>query len=446
VSKGAPLQGIVNPKKLSADENISICAQCHVGLTKFSDPSPNDLLVANQVLALKNSECFIQSGKALTCTTCHNPHQDAPEDNEASVKACLACHSTVAKPHAAICPVSARSACLGCHMPSAKLGSLQFVDHQIRVHPEQGLPPLKKNEELRSQVRPLREFLRIIVTNNRGQAENATQRLTNGEAFSKVARDVSSATALAGGYMGPKWLSELDPSVAAVAATLAYGQTTGIIGVGERWMIVQRMPRDFKWQAGQLQEQAEALLTRGDSLAAIEKSQQALMIYPHFLRALTFLARTLGETGSPQRAADVLRIATVLYPNDAGAEFDLGRVLGRLGRQTEATEAYRHAIALDPELLPAYAYLGSALYTNEDLQSAIDVFRDGLQVDPLSAELYYRLSLALARQGNEPAAKRAAALATQSTLTLSSGHKNKPDAGQALCVTHTAKPSPGSPV
>jgi hypothetical protein len=41
------------------------------------------------------------------------------------------------------------------------------------------------------------------------------------------------------------------------------------------------------------------------------------------------------------------------------------------------------------------------------------VFRQGLQVDPLSAELYYDLSLALARHGDASGAKRAIALAKQ---------------------------------
>jgi len=47
------------------------------------------------------------------------------------------------------------------------------------------------------------------------------------------------------------------------------------------------------------------------------------------------------------------------------------------------------------------------------LQGAIDTFRQGLQVNPLSAGLYYNLSLALARHGDAPGAKRALTLATQ---------------------------------
>jgi Flp pilus assembly protein TadD len=424
VGKGIPGQGIVNPRRLSSDEGVEICAQCHVGLTKFSDPTPDDLLIANQVVALKSSECFIQSGKRMSCTTCHNPHKDAEDADELSIRACLSCHSMAAKPHAAICPVNASGACVGCHMPSKKLGSFHLVDHQIRVHPEQGVQSRKSDEGLRSEIRPVREFLRIIVAKNREQAEEAGQRLRQGEAFSRVARELSSATGLTGGYMGAKLLSELDPALASTASTLAYGQTSGIIEAGERWIILHRMPRDFKWEADQRQREAEVLRLGGDPAGALEKCQQALIAYPHFLRALTFMGMTFGKSGNPQRGIDVLRVATALYPNDAGAEFDLALILDELGHRTEAMEAYRRAVALDPDLVSAYAYLGRTLYSNEDLQGAINVFRQGLQVDPLSAELYYGLGLALTRHGNVSGAKRAIALASQIDPDVANGKKN----------------------
>ncbi len=76
VNEGHPRQGIVNPQRLSPEESIDVCARCHTGLGRLSDPSPDDLLVANQVRALRSSECFIESGKAISCTTCHDPHND----------------------------------------------------------------------------------------------------------------------------------------------------------------------------------------------------------------------------------------------------------------------------------------------------------------------------------------------------------------------------------
>ena len=76
VSKGNPRLGIVNPARLTTEQSIAVCAQCHIGLARFSDPTPEDLLVANQVRAIESSECFLQSGKAFSCTACHDPHKD----------------------------------------------------------------------------------------------------------------------------------------------------------------------------------------------------------------------------------------------------------------------------------------------------------------------------------------------------------------------------------
>src|SRR5262249_72077 len=150
---------IVYPPKLPADEQIAICAECHAGFGgQLPDPLPGDLLVANQAIALKNSECFIQSAKALTCTTCHDPHRDSSRDR-AAIKACLRCHSKAAKPHAGICPVNSVDKCIACHMPSIEMGPLQVVDHWIRVHPEQNVQVPTHNQDWYSQIKPQREFL-----------------------------------------------------------------------------------------------------------------------------------------------------------------------------------------------------------------------------------------------------------------------------------------------
>src|SRR5436305_150329 len=59
LGRGNASQGIVNPKRLSTEGSIAVCAQCHVGLARFSDPAPEDLLIANQVRAIRSSECFL---------------------------------------------------------------------------------------------------------------------------------------------------------------------------------------------------------------------------------------------------------------------------------------------------------------------------------------------------------------------------------------------------
>jgi hypothetical protein len=375
IAKGDSRSGIVNPKRLNADDSIAVCAKCHVGLTKFSDPAPEDLLVANQVVALKNSECFIQTRKTITCDTCHNPHEDAPVAIATSIKACLNCHSTEAAPHAAICPVNAKADCLRCHMPAVDIGPFHLVDHLIRVHPEQQVRVPSVSAKVRSQFEPVSEFLEELKMRAPGERTVAT-------------------------YLGRKNVVDLEPALASVAVKLAYGQTSPALPSGPYYLALRRMPRDFKWQAGRLEDSAELRLTRGDLGGALAQSQAALSIYPHALRALVTTGRVLSESGDLPRATEVLQKANALYPDDANAAYSLGRNLGKQGRSTEAIASYRRAINCDPDLVSAYINLGKALLFSRDSKSAVETFRQGLRIDPLNPVLYRNLSLALTREGD----------------------------------------------
>jgi tetratricopeptide (TPR) repeat protein len=295
-------------------------------------------------------------------------------------------------------------------MPSIQQGSFLMTDHWIRVHPEQAIKAAAHDDKLKSRVEPKREFLRIIVVEDRAKAEAASQRLASGPSFTDVAHSMSTdPTAPGGGFIGEMQLSQMDPKLSAAASELQYGATSPIVELGDRWIILHRMSRDFKWEANQLFLKASALKTSGDLKGAIDKDQQALQIYPYFLRALVFMGTSLGETGNAQRASEILGFAVQFYPKDASAQFDLGLTLQH--QPAEQIEAFRRAIELDPDLTSAYQSLGAALYSAGQSQSAIDVFRKGLQVDPLSALLNYDLGLALMQQGDKEGGQRALTLA-----------------------------------
>ncbi len=409
---GSSSQKAVMPKVLRGAASTEICAQCHTGLSNESDPLPDDLLVSSQVPALRNSECFVQSGGNLGCTDCHNPHEDSPRVVETSEQTCLKCHSASNQPHAGICPVNTAGGCVTCHMPSIEKNSFRLTDHWIRVHPEARITVAQHAPNLASEIEPKREFLRIIVVENRNKAEAAIQRMSKGESFQDVARQMSmDPTASGGGFIGEMDLSQMDPKLAAAAAKLPYGGTSEAMDLGDRCVILHRLSRNFKWEADQLFQQASALKERGDWKSAADKDQQALEIYPYFLRGLVLMGTALGEAGNVQRAAEVLRFAVEAYPKDASAQFDLGLTLGK--QPTDQIEAFRRAIELDPDMIAAYESLGAALYSAGQQQAAIDLFHKGLQVDPLSAILYYDLGLALRRQGDETAAQRALTLAAK---------------------------------
>jgi tetratricopeptide (TPR) repeat protein len=409
VGSGAPKQGVINPKRLTNEESIAVCARCHVGLARFADPSPDDLLIANQATAITRSECFLQSGKAFNCTTCHNPHQDLAGDAKQTAKVCLSCHGGSGAIQASVCPINKKTGCIGCHMPSVEMGALHLVDHSIRVHPEQttSFTSPSKNRELRSHVRPVSEYLRLLTVTSQQAIGEARARLNQGDSFYEVAKTMSvDSSAPIGGYMGMRRVSDLSPALQKAASDLDYGENSGVLEENGRWSIVGRLPRDFRWQAEQMQSQAEKSLAEGSVPNAIRQSQQALMIYPHFLRALLFIGVTFAQNGNPSKGVQVLSTATKLYPDDAGAQFALGTALDLTNNRSVAIEAYRRAIALDPDFVGAYANLGYNLSLANEFSEAVKTFREGLQIDPLSAELNYDLGVAFTARGDQQEGSR----------------------------------------
>ncbi len=400
------------PQHLDAANDMEVCAQCHSGLSTSDhpDPMPEDTIVARQVPGLRKSECFIQSGGRLGCTSCHNPHEDSVSITKTSVNVCLSCHSLSVAQHAAICPVDRKQGCTGCHMPDFDSYTFRLTEHWIRVHPDPSRKPAPPDAALRSQVVPKREFLRLIAVDDAGKMKNVTDRLALGEPFSAVARALSmDASAPGGGYLGDMELAEMDPKLAAAAGRLQHGETSSVVEVGNNFMLLERQPRDFRWEANRLYHEASDLKDQGNLAEAVAKNQQALEVYPYFLRSLVLMANMLGQAGKVGRAIQVLQFAVQSYPTDASSQFDLAVALVK---EPEAQiQALRRTIELDPDLVAAYQSLGAALYTSGQAKDAIETFRRGLQIDPLSAVLYYDLGLALKEQGDSDGAKRALELA-----------------------------------
>jgi tetratricopeptide (TPR) repeat protein len=412
ISHGKSDRAIINPAKLSKSAAMERCAQCHSGFAKVYDPVPDDLLISNQVNALKNSECYIQTDAAFNCMACHDPHNDATDVPAKSAALCRSCHSRAAEKRASLCPVNQNDGCLGCHMPEVRKGSFVMVDHWIRVHPEQGagLKPLP--DALRTTIRPRRMQLRMMVLDSRDRANEVAAKLTRGESFFDLARANSTdPSAGGGGYIGPMNLTDLDPPIADAAARLSYGERSPVIESRGRYLILERLPIDFRWRAEQLEREASRLKAEGRLAEAIGKYEAALRVYPHFLRALIFLGATLGEQGNARRAAGVLEFAARLYPDDPATHYNLGIAYGSLGRMADEAAEYRKALDLQPDLTPAYENLGATLYSAQQLDQAAAAYEEGLRQNPLSSILYYNLSIVREQQGNAEAAKRALALA-----------------------------------
>ncbi|MGH9583775.1 MAG: tetratricopeptide repeat protein [Bryobacteraceae bacterium] len=409
--------GILNPDKLPITEQWKPCTQCNAGSSLVEDPLPDDLLISDQVTAIKNSECWRESGGRITCTNCHNPHQDAPRLvlEARAVKTCLGCHSASVANHAGLCPVNRRTNCVQCHMPDQIRGAFTIADHWIRVHPEQHVKAPPYNPAWRTTITPNHLYLRKIVLDNRAKASAIRQKLLSGAPFFELARanSIDRGTAINGGYVGDVQASQLDPAWATAALKLRPGGVSNVIDAQGKHVILQRMPRNFREDAEAVFDKAMALRKQGKQQQAVNELLQSLKLYPHLLRALTWLGAIYGQAGNPQVSAGILTLATRLYPDDGGTHYNLGLAYGAMGNSPKEIAEYRRTLQLDPDYVLAYLNWGAALYAKGQDEEAIKIYRKGIDVDPLFAPLHYSLGVALKREDKTAEAQAELALATK---------------------------------
>jgi predicted CXXCH cytochrome family protein len=154
---------IVNPAKLIPARRDEVCMQCHLEgnvaierpgrhvyefrpgekLTDYvryfmlTGSQSSELGAVSQVEALAQSQCKKKSGDAMSCTSCHNPHQSpAAAERVAYYRSkCLACHGEpFAQKHHADQPN-----CLTCHMPASASNDIahtEVTDHRILRRPQ----------------------------------------------------------------------------------------------------------------------------------------------------------------------------------------------------------------------------------------------------------------------------------------------------------------------
>jgi hypothetical protein len=156
--RGAPdaeLELPFGPDRFTADSLLMLCGTCHrhPARAKPGQIRPDDPQLARfQPVGILQSRCFRESGGALSCVTCHDPHARASSDRSWYLAICLSCHSggspgpspqppdaqarPINKPTGTgtPCPSEPRGDCVGCHMPRVDAGQhILYADHWIRV-------------------------------------------------------------------------------------------------------------------------------------------------------------------------------------------------------------------------------------------------------------------------------------------------------------------------
>lgn len=161
---------ILNPARLSSERRMEVCAQCHLETTSsplpgsivryergpFSyqpgEPLDNFILhfdhapgtgkdgkfeISGSVYRLRQSECFRKSNGALSCTTCHDPHNALSGEAAARhyTSVCRQCHAAALDRRVAAGAHTSSGDCIGCHMPKRRTDDVVHVvmtDHLIQ--------------------------------------------------------------------------------------------------------------------------------------------------------------------------------------------------------------------------------------------------------------------------------------------------------------------------
>jgi tetratricopeptide (TPR) repeat protein len=157
---------IASPAQASHAEINKLCGVCHsqdATVTETLAPRESPDWARFPSSTLTWSRCYAESGGALSCATCHDPHRNAEMSARYYEAKCLSCHTTRATSESqrsatdtvppadsafrSPCPVNPRGDCLPCHMPKVHSDWLHgsITDHYIRSHAEAGaagaMPP-----------------------------------------------------------------------------------------------------------------------------------------------------------------------------------------------------------------------------------------------------------------------------------------------------------------
>jgi hypothetical protein len=146
---------IVNPARLTREQQMEACAQCHGGLgtpripsfsyvagnrledfVTLTQPPPNAPVDVhgNQVALLQRSRCYQAS--QMTCLTCHDVHVTQRDTKQLSGR-CLTCHQ---EQSCKLFPVQGHALagrCVDCHMPlqssNVIVSALEGTQQQVKV-------------------------------------------------------------------------------------------------------------------------------------------------------------------------------------------------------------------------------------------------------------------------------------------------------------------------
>jgi predicted CXXCH cytochrome family protein len=380
---------IVNPARLTPQRQDDVCLQCHLETTSSQLPGsmmrfgrgvfsyrPGQALAdymlyfdhargsgledkfefVSSAYRLRKSACFTATEGRLTCTTCHDPHQQP--SREASLlrtnQACIRCHETRIQSLTTTGAHTPSRDCASCHMPRRQgvdAIHVPVTDHRIQ--------------------RPLRI------------------------AAAPLAFEHNDANTLPyAGVVVPYYPQAMDPIYAAIAQVNGLANLpAGLTNLEQ--LLAEARPKD----AAPYFEMAEALVRTGQAGRSIPFYEEAVGKDQRNWRYLFGLSQAQAANDAGDHGLAALKRAIILAPYETDLQDALGVAYALGGRTGEALSAFREAIQRNPENAAARNNLARALMRSGDLPAAAAALREAVRIRPEAVEFRMNLADALLQTG-----------------------------------------------
>jgi predicted CXXCH cytochrome family protein len=415
---------VVNPVRLDRQRQIELCMQCHLETTSARLPPyfrrfnrgffsfrPSERLsdymlhfdhapgtgyddkfeLVSAAYRLRRSACFQKS--ALTCTTCHNPH-DIPRGKDAARHynaVCQGCHGESLQQSVASKRHTGSPECINCHMPKRRTDDVVHVvmtDHYIqRQTPRRDL--LAPLHEERFYGRKYRAEVVPYYPADLGST-------AEGELYLAVAQLTDGTNLTAGIARLERAIAQYRPKEAGFYFELASAYATD-----------RRFEEAISWYEETLRRKPDlwiarhrlgtALLRSGELARAAEELKKAAGMGTEVATTLSDLALVYRQQGKLEEAAVTLREALSLDPNSPEIPNNLGGVLFEVGDRPGAEAAFRSAIRIQPDFAAAHNNLAKLLAAREDFREAEYHFQNAIRNLPSFAQARYDYGLTLAQ-------------------------------------------------
>jgi predicted CXXCH cytochrome family protein len=313
------------------------------------------------VYRLRKSACYVKSRGALTCVSCHNPHEPSstPAAMRRYTEACQSCHQTAVRKLVEARRHPDSRECASCHMPKRRPSDAihtSITDHFIQARPAPD-PRGTLVEKHDGNSPPYRGKVSLYYPDK-------LEKTAENELYLALAQVKHDANLDHG-------LRELEAAVSRQAPARS----------------------EFYF------ELAEAYRRAGNLQKAIAFYEQSCSRQPLDWRHFYRLGTALTAAGQPERAAAALERALALEPKEPAALEAVANLLARQGKTLEAVATLQAALALDPESAAIRANLGARLFQLKDVKGAEKEWREAVRLRPESATMRLNLANLLAGDG-----------------------------------------------